>query len=260
MGVGDEIMVTGEVRKMALAKPGIRVAVRDARRPDWHRWHPIWQGNPNIARPGTKYDVTLDNGPGNRPYIVMKGTRAWTWREYQPEPGQVFLDERETSYGQLARGCIVVQPFIKASASPNKRWPLEFWQELINERPTWNWVQIGDGTEPKLAGIAFIQTPSFRDACGVLRGAKLLVSQEGGLHHAAAALGVPAVVIFGGFISPRVTGYASQRNLYVENDQHPLGCGARTPCFHCHRAMLSIKPSTVLEHMEALFNEHSSGE
>lgn len=258
MGIGDEIMVTGEVRKLALAKPGIRVAVRDARRPDWHRWHVIWNGNPNIAPPRSAYDVVLENAPGQRPYIEAKNMRSWTWKPYHPEPGRIYLDEREASYAQLARKCIVVQPFIKASASPNKRWPIEFWQELIERRPTWNWVQVGDGTEPRLGGVAFIQTPSFRDACGVLSGADMLVSQEGGMHHAAAALGIPAVVIFGGFISPKVTGYASQHSLYVESEQHPLGCGSRTPCFHCHRAMLSIKPNVVIEHMEALFDEHRS--
>lgn len=258
MGIGDEIMVTGEVRRLLAQHGGTRVAVRARNRPDWHRWHPVWEGNPHIARPGEKYDLTYDNAPGDRPYIETKLTRRWVWREYRPIVGELFLSEREQSFAQLAEGCIVVQPFIKAGASPNKRWPLEFWQELVSRQTRWPWVQIGDGADPKLAGVSFLQTPSFRDACGVLRGARAAVLQEGGLHHAAAALAVPSVVIFGGYISPRVTGYETQRNLYVDDADHPLGCGARTPCNHCFRAMLNIKPTTVLKNLEEILDEHRS--
>jgi FkbM family methyltransferase len=61
-------------------------------------------------------------------------------------------------------------------------------------------------------------------AAGVLSGASLLISPEGGLHHAAAALGVRAVVIFGGFISPATTGYALHTNLFTA--ARPAGCAS----------------------------------
>jgi hypothetical protein len=62
------------------------------------------------------------------------------------------------------------------------------------------------------------------------------------LHHAAAALGVPAVVIFGGFISPAVTGYAAHANIFTGDD---LGCGNINPCPHCRAAMERISVDQV---------------
>jgi hypothetical protein len=38
-------------------------------------------------------------------------------------------------------------------------------------------------------------------------------ASEGGMHHAAAAVGVPAVVLFGGFIPPEIMGYKGQISL-----------------------------------------------
>jgi hypothetical protein len=75
------------------------------------------------------------------------------------------------------------------------------------------------------------------------------VGHEGGLHHAAAAVRLPAVVIFGGFITPAVTGYAEQVNLTAPGlgVAHPLGCGRRVDCPHCADAIAQITPELVAQ-------------
>jgi ADP-heptose:LPS heptosyltransferase len=88
----------------------------------------------------------------------------------------------------------------------------------------------------------------------VLANAKACVLPEGAMHHACAALNTPAVVIYGGYISPAVTGYDTQTSLFTGGD---LGCGMRHPCRHCDRAMASIKPETVADHLTGLLNEAS---
>ena len=65
---------------------------------------------------------------------------------------------------------------------------------------------------------------------------------EGGLHHAAAALGTPTIVIFGGFISPRQTGYPHQVNLFTGGTP----CGMRRRCDHCEQAMRRVAIEEVL--------------
>lgn len=255
MGIGDEIMVTGEVRRRLRLWPGRRFAIRDVRggsRPE-HRWNEIWEGNPHIAKPGESFDEWLINCGGNRPYIVAKNDQRWTWKPFGPLPGEIFLTERERSLGQLTNGRIVVQPGIKGGASPGKQWPLAYWTRLC-EHLGKRVLQIGNGSEPRIPGVDFLKTASFRDACGVLATARAAVLQEGGLHHAAAALGVPAVVIFGGFISPKVTGYASQKSLFVEASEFPLGCGSRYYCPHCDAAMKSLLPSIVLGQLAEVLN------
>lgn len=72
----------------------------------------------------------------------------------------------------------------------------------------------------------------------------MLVTTEGGLHHAAAIFGIPAVVIYGGYISPRQTGYDGQVALFEGGEP----CGWRKPCPHCAAAMGKIEPERVFEH------------
>src|SRR5262249_3229320 len=83
---------------------------------------------------------------------------------------------------------------------------------------------------------------TFRDALCVLSLARLYIGPEGGLHHAAAALGVPAVVIFGGFNSPKATGYAWHSNIVAPGEP----CGTVAYCLHCRDAMKSITVERVL--------------
>lgn len=245
-------MVTGEARRRGGALP-TRFMVKDKRpnRPP-HRWCEIWEGNPRIARPDEAYDDVICSHGGNRPYIVSKAVRQWVWREYGPTPGEIYLTAAELSLRQYGHGRVIVQPGIKAAASPNKHWGWANWQDLVQMKPGMPWLQIGDAAEARLPGVEFLETRTFRDACGVLAGAATAVLHEGGLHHAAAALDVPAVVIFGGFIAPAVTGYAMHRNLFVHDKAHPLGCGYRVPCRHCQAAMASITPRHVLNELEVI--------
>jgi hypothetical protein len=255
MGWGDEIMVTGEVRRRA-AGTARRFAVRDVRwRHREHRWHDIWEGNPHIARPGEPFDEWILNCPGNRPYIAAKGFRRWTWQPYRPEPGEIFLAATERALGGVCAGSVLVQVTLKAAASPNKDWGWDRWQALTRSERGVEWLQIGEPGTRRLDGVRFHATRTFREACAVLSGARAAVLHEGGLHHAAAALAVPAVVIFGGFVAPAVTGYERQRSLFTGGAEHPLGCGMRTSCRHCHRAMAAITPRDVVAELSALLLE-----
>jgi hypothetical protein len=58
-----------------------------------------------------------------------------------------------------------------------------------------------------------IKTKGFRHALAVPQNASLYIGPEGGLHHAVASVGVAAVVLFGDFIPPAVTGYSHHANL-----------------------------------------------
>jgi hypothetical protein len=121
---------------------------------------------------------------------------------------------------------------VKAKASPNKNWGWTRWNRLawiLQERHGVRVTQLGGLDTPlprgRRARAHRFVPPSVRGA----RDGSACVLPEGGLHHAAAALGVPAVVIFGGFIAPRHTGYAAHVNLFTGGE----ACGMRLPCDHC---------------------------
>jgi ADP-heptose:LPS heptosyltransferase len=94
-----------------------------------------------------------------------------------------------------------------------------------------------------IPGARQLKTPSFRHAMAALSRAALYIGPEGGLHHASGAVGIPAVVIFGGFIPPAVTGYATHTNLTGGAE----ACGSLHACEHCREAMNAISVPDVMD-------------
>ena len=270
MGLGDEIMVTGEVRRVQRRDPRpVAVRGRDGRT----RWHPLWRGNPRFATPDAiarGADVQwIENGPGCRPYVDLAAMRRdwqaafperpfttkirdprlpWRFTTWRAEPGELPALRRAPPGGY-----IVVAPTLKPGASPNKQWGWARWQALV-AATRWTahrWVQLGPPGTPLLDGVSHIATPTFEAACSALSGAAAAVLPDGALHHAAAALGVPAVVLFGGYTSPANLGYDAHVNLF-DSAGGRSPCGQRVACTHCARAMAAIRPEIVACHLEHL--------
>ena len=147
------------------------------------------------------------------------------------------------AFGRARNGYVIVEPNCKAAASPNKQWGWDRWQALVDASPSIPWAQLGPPGTRLLDGVRHIETPDIRSAAAVLHYAAAYVGPEGGLHHLAAAMGPPAVVLFGGFISPAQTGYAWHRNLFTGGEP----CGNMLPCAHCAGAMARITVPAVLE-------------
>ena len=251
MGWGDELIVTGQVRELA-ARTGKRVRIVYERA---GRWHEAFEHNPRIAQRGEKGDFAelVPRDDWRRPYCAHKGADRWTWRRYRPPRGELWFTPQEQAFGALHAGRVVLEPHIKAGASPNKQWGWIRWNKLawlIRERLGITPTQIGLGTSELLDGAEHIGTSSMRLAAALISRARAIVVPEGGLHHVAAAVGTPAVVIFGGYIAPEVTGYPEQRSFFRATQHYPLGCGYRIPCEHCKVSMAAIAPEDVFKALE----------
>lgn len=206
------------------------------------QWNEVFEHNPRLTRRLTRDAVRLQNGPGVRPYIAQKLPDRWVWKRWPIAPGELFLTSEEHAFGRRHGGRILIEPNTKVEGG-NKAWLWERWQEVVDRGG--DFVQIGHpGTRP-LNGVAVAETHSFRQACAVLAHSRAFVGTEGGLHHAAAALGVPAVVLFSEFIDPEITGYATQRSLRRAGE----ACGMRVPCAGCRASMEAITVEEVITNL-----------
>ncbi len=157
----------------------------------------------------------------------------------------MYLTDTEREWAKsFGDADVIIEPNVKNRAT-NKQWPVERYQEVADQlgMDGYDVAQFATGPH-RLAGVRVIKPETFRLACAALERAQIYIGPEGGLHHAAAALGVDAVVIFGGFISPRVTGYGAHTNLFTGDD---LGCGSLAPCGHCRDCMARIGADEVYD-------------
>jgi ADP-heptose:LPS heptosyltransferase len=218
-----------------------------------HAWDEIWRNNPRIATLDEEGDFQLlyakHPRTNMRAYHTAKAPTRWTYNlDFRPEVGEIYLTEAERAFGAQHAGRVIIEPHIKAGASPNKQWGWARWNKLawLLSGAGIRVTQLGPNTTELLDGADFIATPTFRMAAAVLATAHAACLPEGATHHAAAALGIPAVVIFGGYIAVETTGYSIHRNLGVSVGE---ACGMRLPCKHCAVEMAKITPERVFTEM-----------
>jgi ADP-heptose:LPS heptosyltransferase len=231
---------------------GKRIAFGDGTRIIWDlHSEQIFRGNPNVAPPGTEKSGNIEwfgFYKGNRLYNRREGNR-WCWNyEFKAIPGEVFLTKQERAYAETAgRGFVVIEPNVpeQKSVAPNKQWPVARYSEVAEKLKCdgYDVVQFSYGKGFRISAARQIISPTFRHAVAILARAALYIGPEGGLHHAAAAVGAPGVVMFGGFIPPAVTGYSSHTNLTGGAE----ACGSLSLCKHCKAAMDAISVDEVLE-------------
>jgi len=251
VGFGDEILGSGLAR--GAAARGKRVAFGDGQRIIWApQGVEIFRGNPNIAPPGSERAASLEwiaHYPGNRLYN-WAGGNGWVWNyDFRPVPGEIFFDASERDIAaRVPSGFVLIEPNVPPhkDVTSNKQWdPARFqWVADRLREDGHRVVQLAyDGMTHQLRDVEMVPTQTFRIALAVLERAALFIGHEGGMHHGAAALGIPAVVIFGGFIPPRVTGYENHENLAAGEP----ACGSRSPCLHCRQALESITAPQVYD-------------
>lgn len=263
MGHGDELMASGMARG-ARAR-GKRIAFGDGRRIIWGgHAQMIFRDNPNIALPGDDRADDLEwigHYKGARLYNRHDHvTDRWIWNySFRASPGEMYFTKAERAASKrYGRGFVLVEPNVprQKSCAPNKDWGIPLYQGVVDRlrRRGHKVYQFAYGGKT-LSGVTHIRTTSFRDAIAIMSRAILYIGPEGGLHHGAAAdkryaedgaliaPGIPAVVLFGGFVPPAVTGYATHTNLTGGAE----ACGSLQPCQHCRDAMSRIKVEEVSE-------------
>jgi hypothetical protein len=251
MGYGDQLMGSGLAR--GAASRGKRIAFGDRRTIRWDsRSEPIYRGNPNVAVPGSEgaSDLEwLEFYKGHRLYNRQDRTNdRWIWNEeFHAQPGEMFFTPAEVLRGKrYGSGFVLIEPNVVAGkgCAPNKEWGRDNYQQtafrLIAEGfEVCQFKYPGSGD--RLVGVRSLPTIDVRDALAILGNASGYVGPEGGLHHGAAAVGIPAVVLFGGFIPPSVTGYEGHANLTGGAE----ACGSLRRCAHCEEAMRAIAVDEV---------------
>lgn len=213
MGFGDDLLRAGW-------------AQQQKKRVDFGYWSEVWEGNPWVLRPGAdQADLRISVGEWEKVHGYGEGRtpdRYFYRKSFRPARAKFYLTDAEldAAHELIPRTpFVLVEPHIKGLVgADNRDWGWGNWEALAGRCPDL-FVQCGAPGVRRLSGIRSIETPTFRHACAVLALSQGIVTTNGGLHHAAAALHRPAVVIWGGYNDPEMLGYADHINLYEANPQ-----------------------------------------
>lgn len=250
MGYGDDIMATGLAR--GFAARGKLAAFGDGRRIIWGPWsEEMFRHNPNIAGPNhptsDKRIEWVAHYKGNRMYNKSEGAR-WKWNyKFKVRPGEFYFSKEEKKLADMFHDFVVVEPNLpwQKKVAGNKDWGEDNYDhtaELLMKAGHRIIQFVHKNTRRRIPNATFLEFQNFRDAIAVLSKADLYVGPEGGMHHAAAAVSVPAVIIMGGFIPASVVGYDTHVNLTGGVE----ACGNIEPCIHCRNAMKKITVDSVV--------------
>jgi hypothetical protein len=113
----------------------------------------------------------------------------------------------------------------RPTAAEMKNWPIGHVRETIAATSEAHWVQIGQQGEPVIDGaVNLLGQTSVRETIYLISRAKLVLSMEGFVTHAAAAFNVPCIVPLSGVYDPYGFNYPS--TIALVSPQKP-------PCSPC---------------------------
>lgn len=168
-----------------------------------------------------------------RPDCVIRRSLVNRWRqEWQSLPRPRIVMNRNSS-----------------GSPPNKDWPGEYWNRLIDRLEPYAGV-IDVGVDNPTQTDA--RSPNYLDLRGrttidefvaAIAAADMHVGPISGPVHVAAAAGTPSVVIYGGAEHPSNTAYPNNVALYTGLNCAP--CWLTDPCPYGLKCMIAISPETV---------------
>lgn len=186
-----------------------------------------------------------------------------------PRPQVAVVKPPESS---ASAKCIVIAPF---SNSTVRDWPLDRYKRLVglllNEVGTYV-VLVGSrdqaaqlaplcqayGGNDRLVNVA--GRTDWSGLTAVLRQADLVIANNSGVAHLAAACGRPTLAIYSGSHQPQEWGPRGQtiRTITAVVSCSPCGYEKLELCPHDHLCMTLIEPETVIQHARAMLAKGSA--
>jgi ADP-heptose:LPS heptosyltransferase len=146
----------------------------------------------------------------------------------------------------LDRSFITIEPHSKDNYTPNRAYPFEKWQNIVNELSNEiQVVQIGTHQSKLLDNVVDMRgLTSFREAAILIGKSKLFMSAEGGLTHAATTTDTPALTIITGYQHADMVAYPQNINIVISNHGP---CGLKIKCEDCEREALEHNEKEIID-------------
>ncbi len=188
---------------------------------------------------------------------LIQPLSKWGISEELPPAPQIFLEHKVESSAldkikNLKRPYFTLAP---SAAYLLKRWPKEYWKDLIQLLPNYQFVLLGGPEDLFISEVASIAPERCLNLAGLLdykanaaiiKSSSALISNDTGLMHIAEQLGHPCVALLG----PAPFGFPSRPStLKMELPLYCRPCSkhGEGPCVNANhqQCLVDIKPQTV---------------
>ena len=230
----------------------------------------VFYNNPHFIQPGEKFSyafpLVLNNPQTNYckkdtpekaihrhdKHVIAQICEAYGIKDPDLKC-ELFLTSQELSVVNdillniLENDYVVIEPHSKTNYTPNRLYPLEKWQEVVDSLSKYiSVVQIGQKTDEVLENcIDLTGSTTFREAAGLIQNAKMFIGSEGGLMHVANAMNTVSLIIVTGYQHPKMTCYPENINMWINNGHGP--CGLKTSCPECLSAVSEHDPAKIVD-------------
>lgn len=129
---------------------------------------------------------------------------------------------------------ITIEPNSKTNYTPNRVYPFEKWQNIVNAlKDRIPFVQVGmKGTKVLDNVIDWTGATTFKNTAAMIGYSRLFLSAEGGLGHAATAFNTKSLIVITGYQSEKMVAYP--QNINVNISSHGP-CGLKIECPNCKK-------------------------
>ena len=270
MGWGDYIMTTGVVRRLKNQNPNLQVLIKEPYN-NTRQYKDIFYKNP--------YITSVDLFNNKLPYVKIPRVLAGInnelndkiiWKkERVAEVGDLHIKKDEKKFAEdsinaifehwknknkkLPRGIIFLSDTAKRNIIlnnkivnykhyVNKEWGRNKWEEFIKiTSKDYILVKTTNSKDNTIEGLYSIIC-DFRTNYAIMEKCDFYIGNEGGLSHLWAITRKRAIVFFGHWIPPHVTGYPFHLNLSKNTNDH---CGSLTKCKTCMNFFKDLEPEYI---------------
>ncbi len=268
--LGDALFMTAAAREIRRRNSSIRIVVRT-------HWPSLFINNPDLSRifPIREPFIPPENGvpiiyedpwpPLERRHVLEIICRRLGLEGhieirtyYSPKEEERRLASEMRPWN--GRPLVVVHPFSGFFAARTKQWHFANWKRFLEIiPPEIETIRFGNQDEPATPTERYrhrdILGADLRIVAALLESADAFVGQDSGLAHLATALGVPAIVIFTGYVPPDVFGYPQNINLVPDLPYIP--CWHEDGCPPCRGEICTraVQPEVVLSSLLGLLEK-----